>query len=167
MNSTDYVFDPDNPWICQEFIIYRKNFDKKIDKSMLTVKTFDINLVKDYCVLLEDAFNFQVPTSSGLDDAIKYMSDLSTKDYFKNSFKSFWKENELIGFYWLNDNVVDKLVVKPSCQRLGYGTYLLTHAFENIFSNNDYEYALLDCLLQNKNGLAFYKKYGLIEGKIE
>lgn len=26
MNTTDYIFDPDNPWICQEFIQYRKDF---------------------------------------------------------------------------------------------------------------------------------------------
>ena len=167
MNTTDYIFDSDNPWICQEFILYRKDFDKKINEFILNENVFDIGLIKDYCMLLNNAFSFQVPSNNNLDDTIKYMHDLSTSRYFIDSFKSFWKENELVGFYCLNGNIVDKLVVKPDCQRLGYGTYLLTHAFKNIFSNNDYEYASLSCMLQNKNGLVFYRKYGLREGIVE
>ncbi|SHH35309.1 GNAT family N-acetyltransferase [Sporanaerobacter acetigenes] len=166
MNTTDYIFDPDNPWICQEFILYRKDFDKKINEFILNENVFDIGLIKDYCILLDNAFSFQVPFNN-LDDTIEYMHDLSAKRYFIDSFKSFWKENELVGFYWLNGNIVDKLVVKPNYQRLGYGTYLLTHAFKSIFSNNDYEYASLLCMLQNKNGLAFYRKYGLVDGIVE
>ncbi len=162
MNSTDYIFDPDNPWVCQEFILYRNDFDKKIDESILIANLFDVGLIKDYCILLNNAFSFQVPPNN-LDDTIKYMRDLSTKSYFIDSFKSFWKENKLIGFYWLNGNLVDKLVVNPDYHRLGYGTYLLTHAFKSIFSNNDYEYAFLNCMLQNKNGLSFYRRYGLVE----
>lgn len=166
MNTTDYIFDPNNPWICQEFILYRKDFDKKINEFILIENTFDIGLIKEYCILLDCAFSFQVP-SNNLDETIEYMHGLSTKHYFIDSFRSFWKENKLVGFYWLNGNIVDKLVVKPDCQRLGYGTYLLTHAFRNIFSNNDYEYAYLSCMLQNKNGLDFYRKYGLVEGIVE
>jgi GNAT superfamily N-acetyltransferase len=167
MNTTDYIFNPDNPWICQEFILYRKDFDKKINEFILNENVFDIDLIKDYCMLLNNAFSFQVPSNNNLDDTIKYMHDLSTNRYFIDSFKSFWKENELVGFYWLNGNIVDKLVVKPDYQRLGYGTCLLTHAFKNIFSNNDYEYASLSCMLQNKNGLVFYRKYGLREGIVK
>lgn len=166
MNTTDYIFDPNNPWICQEFILYRKDFDKKLSKVALDEKVFDKELIKDYSTLIVDAFSFQVP-SSNLDDTIEYIQDLSTKGYFIDSFKSFWKENELVGLYWLNGNVVDKLVIKPNNQRLGYGTYLLTHAFKSIFLNDDYEAAYLACLLQNKNGLAFYRKYGLVEGVVE
>lgn len=113
--------------------------------------------------MLNNAFSFQVPPSN-LDEIIEYMKDLSTKQFFPDSFKSFWNKNELIGFYWLEGNVVDKLVVKTDCQRLGYGTNILTHAFKKIFQNDDYEYASLVCMLQNKNGLAFYRKYGLVEG---
>jgi GNAT superfamily N-acetyltransferase len=163
MNTTDYVFDLDNSWICQEFIIYRKDFNKKMKEFNLIENMFDIGLINDYCIILNNAFSFQVP-SSNLDDTIKYMHDLSEKSYFIDSFKSFWKENELVGFYWLNENIVDKLVIKPDYQGLGYGTYLLTHAFKNIFSNSDCEYASLSCMLQNKNGLDFYRKYGLLEG---
>lgn len=83
---------------------------------------------------------------------------MNTIDYI------FDPENDLVDFYWLKGNIVDKLVVKPDYQRLGYGTYLLTHAFKNIFSNTEYEYASLSCMLQNKNGLDFYRKYGLIKG---
>lgn len=166
INTTGYIFDPDNPWICQEFILYRKDFDKKLNELILIENMFDIGLIKDYCMLLNNAFSFQVP-SSNLDDTIKYMHDLSRKRYFIDSFKSFWKANELIGLYWFNGNIVDKLVVKPDYQRLGYGTYLLTHAFNNIFSNSDYEYVSLSCMLQNKNGLAFYRMYGLVEGIVE
>jgi GNAT superfamily N-acetyltransferase len=162
MKTTDYVFDADNPWICQDFIIYRKDFNKKINEFNLIENMFDIGLINDYCMILNNAFSFQVP-SNNLKDTIKYMHDLSEKSYFIDSFKSFWKENELVGFYWLNGNIVDKLVIKPDYQGLGYGTYLLTHAFKNIFSNSDYEYASLSCMLQNKNGLAFYRKHGLLE----
>ncbi|SCZ11818.1 GNAT family N-acetyltransferase [Alkaliphilus peptidifermentans] len=166
MDTTDYIFDPDNPYICQGFIVYRKDFDKKINEYTLIENLFEIGLIRDYCILLNNAFSFQVP-SDNLDDTIKYMHDLSRKRYFIDSFKSFWKENELVGFYWLNGNIVDKLVVKPDYQRLGYGTYLLTHAFKSIFLNNDYEYASLLCMLQNKKGLAFFRKYGLLDGIVE
>ncbi|WP_040194174.1 GNAT family N-acetyltransferase [Clostridium culturomicium] len=166
MNTTDYILDPDNPWICQEFILYRKDFDKKLNEFILNEKIFYIGLINDYCSLLNNAFSFQVP-SSNLDDTIEYMHDISTKRYFIDSFKSFWNENELIGFYWLKENVVDKIVVNTNYQRLGYGSYLLTYAFKSIFKNYDYEYASLMCMLQNKSWLAFYQKYGLIEGIVE
>lgn len=75
MNWVDYIFDPNNPWICQEFILYRKDFNKNLDESGLIEKIFDINLIEDYCVLLEDAFSFQNPPSAGLCDTIKYMNN--------------------------------------------------------------------------------------------
>lgn len=166
MNKSDNSVVPNNPWVCQEFICYKKDFDKKVNKFILNEKKFNMGLINEYSIMLNNAFSFQVP-SANLDEAIDYIYDLSKKDFFIDSFKSFWYKNELVGFYWLNGNIIDKLVVKIDYQRMGYGTYILTHALKIIFENEEYEYASLMCMLQNKNALAFYKKYGLIDGKIE
>ena len=90
----------------------------------------------------------------------------------KYTWDNIVRQNKDMDVRWYNmpenyGNIVDKLVVKFDYQRLGYGTYLLTHAFKNILSNSDYEYASLSCMLQNKNGLAFYRMYGLVEDIVE
>ena len=145
----------------------RKDFNKKTGEFTLIAKSFDAKLIKDYSILLNNAFSFQFPPPEDLDETIKYFEHLLTKEYFIDSFTSFWKKNQLIGFYWINENLLDKLVIAPQYQRCGYGTFLLTHALQSVFSNGDYEYAHLDCMLQNERGLRFYNKYGLCKGKIE
>lgn len=152
-----YVFDPQNPWENCEFVLHKRDFKPPSGVNLIE-KPFETGLMQDYCRLLDEAFSFQRPPGTP-EGTLAYLKDLAGQEHFIESFRAFWREDTLIGFYWLKENEVDKLVVSPACQGQGHGVTLLTHALTEIFKR--YEEARLTCLLQNERGLAFYHKYGM------
>lgn len=152
-----YVFDPQNPWENCEFVLHKRDF-KPRESMNLAGKPFEADLIQSYCRLLDEAFSFQRPPGTP-EGTLAYMKDLAGQEHFIESFRAFWQEERLVGFYWLRENEVDKLVVSPACQGRGHGVALLTHALAEIFKR--YEEACLTCLLQNERGLMFYRKYGM------
>lgn len=84
-------------------------------------------------------------------------------------FLCFFINKELIGIYWLDNDLItiEYLAIAPIHQRKGYGSIILSHAINNVLFEQKHKTAKLYCVDWNKQGLAFYKKFGmLIKGHI-
>jgi len=79
-------------------------------------------------------------------------------------FKAFWYQTNLIGLYlrgWKCGDQIELLAVEPDQQRKGYGTYILYHAINNLFTSTEKEEMYLYCVGHNVSGQSFYKKAGM------
>jgi GNAT superfamily N-acetyltransferase len=79
----------------------------------------------------------------------------------KNSFKTFWKDGDLVGLYWRKNAEIDIMAVAAKQQRKGYGTIILTRAIEMVLENTINNYAYLYAVDWNIKGQSFYRKYGM------
>jgi len=113
-------------------------FKNEYDSSILEIKQYENNFLDDCLNLFNEAMVFKIPPHFYFDERDHYFEQLQFNS--KNLvFETFWKENELIGLYWLCDEEIDIIAVSPNHQRKGYGSLILTRAIEKAFqtSNKD------------------------------
>jgi ribosomal protein S18 acetylase RimI-like enzyme len=80
----------------------------------------------------------------------------------KDAFEAFWKDNQLVGLYWICGTEVDTIGVSCEFQRHGYGSLILTRAIEKVFAQNPAaEHAVLYAVGWNAKAQGFYRKYGM------
>jgi len=144
-----------------EFIMPRSKFNKAFDCSLLTVKPYEESCIDSYLSVLADSMSFFIPPQDFFLDKPQYLKDFSDlRD--KNAFEAFWKDDELVGLYWIDGIEVDTMGVSSSYQRLGYGAAILTKAIGRVFLQNpEAEHALLYCVGWNAKAQNFYRKYGM------
>jgi len=141
-----------------EFVMDKENFKGFINDKNLEIKPFETDKIGDYALLLDKAMTFASTNfqgdKKGLAERIR-----------ENAFSAFYKNNELVGLYWLNNDfyTIDIIAVAPEHQRKGYGSIILSHAIDNVLNvQKSHAMAKLYCVDWNEKGLAFYKKFGMI-----
>jgi len=163
-------FDQENYYAAHEFIMDRKHFKGFANDKNLEIKPFEADKIGDYALLLDNAMTFVSPPANfqgnlaGLAERLERVKE--------NAFYTFYKDGELVGLYWLDNDfyTIDIMAVAPAHQRKGYGSIILSHAINNVFTEQKiaatgekFETAKLYCVDWNEKGLAFYKKYGMIK----
>lgn len=181
-----FNFSGENLFLIEYF---RKYFSLKTDsygfqykitrssKDILRIKTEKNYLVSD---LKEIQYsNFILKDIAELIDRSFYELDLvenNTGFYSENpdytfeiiknagrNFKLFSFKNELACLYITKENFVSLICVNPKFQGLGFGTFILYRAIENLFKNPERLCGYLNCVEYNKKAQLFYEKNGLIK----
>lgn len=155
-------FNREDYYASHEFIMDRKHFKGFVNDKQLEIKPYEADKIYDYARLLDRAMTFVSPptnfqgNTAGLAEKVDRVKE--------NAFYTFYKDGELVGLYWLDNDfyTVYNLAVAPEYQRQGYGDIILSHAIDNVFTVQKNNTAKLYCVDWNEAGLAFYKKYGMI-----
>lgn len=156
-------FEPELPngfhYASHEFVMDREHFKGFVNDKQLEIKPYDGNKLDDFLLLLDNAMTFASPPPNFRGNRENMAEELK-----KKVFWSFYKGNELIGLYWLDNDfyTIDIMAVSPNYQRHGYGSIILSHAINTVLSDQKYDMAKLYCVDWNAKGLNFYKKFGMI-----
>jgi ribosomal protein S18 acetylase RimI-like enzyme len=145
----------------KKFAMHREQFNKEYDNNILNIKSFDDSYLDACLRLWEESMIFAMPPKFHLRNRSHHLEQFRFyRDYLM--FETFWKNDELIGFYWLNNDEVDLIAVSPKHQRVGYGSLILTRAIEMIFQTTDSDIAWLIVSSFNEKACSFYKKNGMV-----
>jgi GNAT superfamily N-acetyltransferase len=142
-----------------EFVMDKEHFKGFANDKHLEIRPFEAGMIDAYSLLLDNAMTFASPPPNFQG----YKQNLA-EDLKKKVFYAFYKANELVGLYWLDNDfrTIDIMAVAPIHQRQGYGGIILSHAINNVLTEQKHMNAILYCVDWNDKGLAFYKKYGMI-----
>ena len=144
----------------REFVMDKENFNGFKNEKNLEIRPYEAHRVGDYALLLDRSMTFVSPPTNFQGDKEKL-----ARRIWENAFTSFYKDKELVGLYWLDNDfyTIDIIAVAPEHQRKGYGHIILSHAIDNILTvQKRHTMAKLYCVDWNPKGLAFYKKSGMI-----
>lgn len=144
-----------------EYVMRRDKFNKRFEDSVLEAKPYEETHIDQYLELLNDAMSFFIPPEDFVNKKEHYLHAFEHLNE-KRAFEAFWKDDRLVGLYWLGGTEVDTMGVSSAFQRRGYGEMILTRAIENVFLQNpNAEYAVLYAVGWNAKAQSFYKKYGM------
>lgn len=143
-----------------EFVMDKEHFKGFINNKKLEIRPFEANKINDYALLLDNAMTFVSPPTNFQGDKTGLAEQI--KD---NAFSAFYKNGELAGLYWLDNDfyTINIMAVAPAHQRKGYGSIILSHAIDNVLTVQKHKTAKLYCVDWNEKGLAFYQKFGMIQ----
>jgi GNAT superfamily N-acetyltransferase len=157
-------FRPPNPngfyYASHEFVMDKEHFKGFINDKQLEILPYEANKINDYALLLDKSMTFSSPPAN-----FQGSKENLVEQIRGNAFSAFYKDDELVGVYWLDDDfyTIDIIAVAPEHQRKGYGNMILSHAINNVLTVlKRHTMAKLYCVDWNEKGLAFYKKYGMI-----
>jgi len=143
----------------KKFAIHREQFKKEYE-GILEVKQYDSSYLNECLRLLDESMLFCMPPTFHMDERQHHLEQFRFyQDYLM--FETFWKDGELVGFYWNNKNEVDMMAVSPKFQRMGYGSVILTRAISKIFQMTDSDMAWLIASSFNEKACSFYAKNGM------
>jgi len=144
------------------FVMRRDKFHKKYDDSILKIRQYEDSFLDDCLQLFNEAMLFKMPPHFYPDEREHYLQQLRFNKE-NTVFETFWKNDELIGLYWLCDNEIDVIAVSPNHQRKGYGSLILTkaieHAFQTLGSGKDNVWLIASKF--NEKAHSFYIKFGM------
>ena len=142
------------------FVMPRNKFQKKYDSGILEIKQYEDSFLDDCLQLFNEAMLFKMPPHFYPDEREHYFEQLR---FNKENvvFETFWKQDNLIGLYWLCDEEVDVIAVSPKYQRKGYGSLILTRAIEMAFQTAKKDCVWLIASNFNEKAHSFYSKYGM------
>ena len=144
-----------------EYVMYQNQFTKTYDRNAINIRPYEEKHIDKYLEMLNDSMSFFIPPQDFVDEKEKYLHEFRQFQE-KSAFEAFWKDEILVGLYWIVGTEVDTMGVSSAYQRLGYGSMILTRAIENVFRQNpDAEYAVLYAVGWNAKAQNFYKKYGM------
>ena len=143
----------------KKMAIHRAQFKKQSD-NILEIRPFDDSHLDDYLRIGDESLLFCMPPSFRTDERAHHLEQFRFyRDYL--TFETFWKDDEMVGYYWNNKNEVDLIAVSPKYQRMGYGTIILNRAIEKIFETTDSDIAWLIVSSFNEKACSFYVKNGM------
>ena len=143
-----------------EYRIDKKQFNNHCIRNLLSSRPYDEHYFDNYLMLLNDSMSFFIPPHDYMACKQKYMREF--QEYkTKNTFEAFWKEDTLIGLYWLQGAEIDSIAVSPAFQRQGYGSVVLAHAIQRVFDTNDTTHAKLYSVGWNSKAQFFYQSFGM------
>jgi len=144
-----------------EYIMRRNRFNKSFDNTVLDAKPYEEIHIDKYLDLLNDSMSFFIPPHDFYSEKTRYLKEfMELKN--KNAFETFWKDEKLVGLYWIAGIEIDTMGVSSEFQRYGYGSMILSRAIEKIFHQQpNAEYAFLYCVGWNAKAQNFYKRYGM------
>jgi len=144
----------------KKFAVRREQFSKKDNGAILEIRPYDDSYLDDCLCLWDESMLFCMPPTFHMDDREHHREQLRFyRDYLV--FETFWKNDELVGFYWNNKDEVDLIAVSPKHQRMGYGPVILQRAIEKIFQMTDSDVAWLIVSNFNEKACSFYAKNGM------
>jgi len=144
----------------KKFAISRKQFINKYSDTTLEIRPYRDSYLDECLRLLDESMLFCMPPTFHMDDRGHHLEQFRFyRDYLV--FETFWKNDELVGFYWNNKNEVDLMAVAPKYQRMGYGSAILSRAIEKIFEKTDSDTAWLIASGFNEKACSFYAKNGM------
>ena len=114
-----------------EYVMPRSKFNKVFHGSLLTVSPYEESHIYSYLSVLADSMSFFMPPQDFFLEKPQYLKDFSDLRN-KNAFEAFWRNDELVGLYWIDGIEVDTMGVSSSFQRSGYGSAILTRAIEKV-----------------------------------
>jgi len=144
----------------KKFAVRREQFKKEYDDSILEARPYNDSYLDECLRLLDESMLFCMPPTFHMDEREHHLEQFRFyRDYLM--FETFWKDGELVGFYWNNKNEVDLMAVSPKFQRMGYGSVILTRAISKIFHMTDSDTAWLIASSFNERACSFYAKNGM------
>lgn len=145
-----------------EFVMDKKHFKGFVNDKQLEVRLYEAEKIGDYAWLLDKAMTFLSPSPNFKGDTVGLSKEVERVK--ENAFYTFYIDSRLVGLYWLDNDfyTICFLAVAPEYQRQGYGSMILSHAINDIFTVQKHDMAKLYCVDWNLKGLSFYKKYGMI-----
>ena len=144
----------------KNFAIRRENFNKKYEDGILEVRPYDDSYLDACLSVWREAMLFCMPPDFHLDNREHHKEQFRL---YRNHlvFETFWKDDELVGFYWNSKEEVDLIAVSPKHQRVGYGSLILTRAIEKAFEATGSDVVWLIASSFNEKACSFYLKYGM------
>jgi len=145
-----------------EFVMDKEHFKGFVNDKQLEIKQFEAEKIGDYAQLLDKTMTFVSPSPNFQGDLAGLVERVEKVK--ENAFYTFYKNGDLVGLYWLDNDfyTIDIMAVSPEYQRCGYGGIILSHAINNVLTEQKHDEAKLYCVDWNEKGIAFYKKYGMI-----
>lgn len=138
-----------------------------IDEHNLIDKGFENSMISNFVDLFDSSY-YQLNIDNGweLDSHYLYREQFIQKlnNLNKcNQVRSFWLNNELVGAYIFEQNYITDIVVKPTFQNKGYGSYILAHCIKNMIVNKSIKSIRLRVAKSNIGAKKLYKRNNFIE----
>ncbi len=130
-------------------------------------KGFKSDMLKEFINLFDSSYyqlykdnGWQVNTNAINEEQFyKKLIDLDKH----SQVHSFWINNELVGAYIFCQNYITDIVVKPTVQNKGYGSYILAHCIKNMSINKAIRNIRLRVAKSNIGAKKLYERNGFIE----
>lgn len=146
---------------------YRGKAPVKLNQCDLVEKGYEMNMIKDFVGLFDNAYyelciNNGWATSGYAKNQESFSNGLIELDKL-NQVRSFWIDDELVGAYIFEDNYITDIVVKPSFQNKGYGSYILNHCIKNMIENKSIKNIRLRVAKSNIRAKKLYERNNFVE----
>ncbi|MGN9163180.1 GNAT family N-acetyltransferase [Clostridium sulfidigenes] len=139
----------------------------KLNCCNLIDKGFEDDMLKEFINLFDSSY-YQL----SIDNGWQVNSNAINEEQFYKKLidldkhgqvRSFWINNELVGAYIIWQNYITDLVVKPTVQNKGYGSYILAHCIRNMSINKFIRNIRLRVAKSNIGAKKLYERNGFIE----
>lgn len=115
-----------------QLIMPKEKFIYKFDKTILDARPYEEEHIDEYLLMLYNSMSFKIPPYNYIQEKEKFLTEFRRLREI-NAFEAFWKNEDLVGLYWLEGTEIDHLAVSEKYQRSGYGKQILTKAIETVF----------------------------------
>lgn len=146
-----------------EFVMERSAFSEASMSPEITVNGFQPLYFQAYLSLLDSAMTYHNTADFYSARADEYKRDFLDGDK-KGYFKTFWINATLLGLYlrdWKSGDDLALLAINKNYQRKGYGSMLLRHAANSLFTTTTKNHMYLYCMDHNIAAKSFYLKQGM------
>jgi len=96
------------------------------------------------------------------DSMVRFLSNIF-KDMTNKEFYSYWKNNQLVGYAFFENSLLEYFAINPKYQNQGYGTMLLKDAIFRYSNKNNFSRINLYTYLINLKAQRLYEKCGFIK----
>lgn len=165
LNQFLFKKDFDKPHYGLEYEILRSPERVDLD-SNIEVKNFDESMLNAIAEVQNSAFKEQglraMEKETPIDSMIKFLSGLFN-DMTNKEFYSYWKNDELVGYAFYENSLLEYFVISPKYQNQGYGTMLLKDSLFKFFNKTSFIRVNLYTYLINLKAQRLYEKNGFIK----
>lgn len=146
---------------------YRGRDILQLNNNNLIDKGFDDSMIEEFVHLFDSAYyelnrNNGWETNNYAKNQTQFQQELNHMNTL-NQVCSFWLEDELVGAYMFQQNYITDLVVKPSYQNHGYGTYILAHCIKFMSVNKSIDKIRLRVAKSNSGAKKLYERNDFVE----
>ncbi|BCN29059.1 GNAT family N-acetyltransferase [Anaeromicropila herbilytica] len=139
----------------------------ELEECNLIIKDFKDGMLKEMVHLFDSAYyklniDNGWTTTSHANMEEQFLEELSSLNELKQVC-SFWLKDELVGAYIYQQNYITDIVVKPTYQNKGYGSYILAHCIRNMTENKSTTHIRLRVAKSNAGAKRLYERNGFVE----
>lgn len=146
---------------------YVGKYVPKMNDCKMINKGFNSSMLKEFIDLFDSSY-YQLNKDNGwkIDSHAIYAEEFHNKlnqlDKL-NQVCSFWLDDELVGAYIFEQNYMTDIVVRPSFQNKGYGSYILAHCISNMITNKSVKNIRLRVAKSNVSAKRFYERNNFVQ----